>query len=186
MDSEDVVRALIRERAELLGYAWAIVRDHHLADDVFQEVAVLAMRRAAEIRDVGHLMRWSRKAARFKALEALRDPARRRAVPLDEDVLGMLEADWPDADSRHAGDEVDHLRTCLGWLAKRARQVVHLRYVEGKSGGEVAALLNVEVRSVYVMLSRVHGALRECMERRRRRLATDAAAGGTHGGDTGR
>src|SRR5688500_7828983 len=134
MDAQDVVRALIRERAKLLGYAWAIVRDHHLADDVFQDVTVLAIQRAAEIRDAGHLLLWSRRAARFKALEALRAAARspgRRVVPLDDDVLEMLEADWADVDSLATGEEVDRLRACMEWLAGRARRVLHLRYVEG-------------------------------------------------------
>src|SRR5687767_1087752 len=109
MDSDGVVRTLIRERAKLLGYAWAIVRDHHLADDVFQDVTVLAIQRASEIRDADHLLRWLRRAARFKALEALRAAARnpaRRIVPLDDDVLEMLEADWADADSLATNEEV--------------------------------------------------------------------------------
>jgi RNA polymerase sigma-70 factor, ECF subfamily len=93
MDANNLVRALIRDRAGLLGYIWAIVRDTHLADDVFQDVTVLAMERAAEIKDESHLLLWARRAARFKSLEALRKRTR-QTIPLDEDVLELLEAEW--------------------------------------------------------------------------------------------
>ena len=43
MKPDALVRVLIRDRAKLLGYIWAILRDHHLADDVFQDVTVLAI-----------------------------------------------------------------------------------------------------------------------------------------------
>jgi DNA-directed RNA polymerase specialized sigma24 family protein len=72
MKPDSVVRVLIRDRAKLLGYIWAILRDSHLADDVFQDVTVLALEHAAEFNDDGHLLLWCRKAARFKALEILR------------------------------------------------------------------------------------------------------------------
>ena len=56
MDSNAVIRGLIRERAKLLAYVWAIVRNHHMAEDIFQDVTVLAMERAGEIKDEGHLL----------------------------------------------------------------------------------------------------------------------------------
>ena len=166
MEPNLAVQALIRDRARLLGYLWAIVRDHHLADDLFQEVAVLAMERAAEINGEDHLLLWARKAARFKALEALRRKAF-RMMSLDEDVLDALEAEW-DRVNRPAGDEeADHLRFCMEQLLPRARTIVHLRFTEGLSGARVAEILNLKVASVYVSLARIYRALADCIRRRR-------------------
>jgi DNA-directed RNA polymerase specialized sigma24 family protein len=92
MEPNDAVRALIRDRAKLLGYIWAIVRDHHLADDLFQDVTVLAIERARDIQDEAHLLLWSRKTARYKALEVMRSKAF-RMMSLDADVLELLEVD---------------------------------------------------------------------------------------------
>ena len=40
-----IVRVLLAERAKLLAYIWVIVRDAHLVEDVFQEVAALAVQK---------------------------------------------------------------------------------------------------------------------------------------------
>jgi RNA polymerase sigma-70 factor (ECF subfamily) len=154
----------------LLGFVTAIVRDPHLADDVFQDVTLLAMRRAGRIRDLEHLLLWARKAARYKALEVLRARGR-GCLPLDEDVLDALEAEWdaagPDPRTDGADEQVDDLRACVQRLSPRARRILHLRYGEGLSGSQLAETLAIGVASVYVALSRIHRALRECVARRR-------------------
>ena len=166
MDSNAVVRALIRDRARLLGYVWAIARDPHLADDVFQDVTVLAMDRAADIADEKHLALWARRAARFKTLEALRRRAR-HPVGLDDDVTELLAAEWGGADPADTGEDVEHLRACVARLSPHARTILSLRYVEGVSGARVAELMDVKVQSVYVALARIHRALGDCIRRRR-------------------
>ena len=153
----------------MLGYLTAIVRDPHLADDLFQDVALLAMQRAGRIRDVGHLLLWARKTARFKAMEALR--ARGGGwVCLDDDVLDALEEDWDAAgshsDGNNADEQIHDLRLCMQRLSARARRILHLRYGEGLTGPELADTLTIGVASVYVALSRIHKALRDCMARR--------------------
>jgi RNA polymerase sigma-70 factor (ECF subfamily) len=166
MEPNGAVRALIRDRARLLGYIWSIVRDHHVADDLFQDVTVLAIERAAEIKDEGHLLLWARKAARYKALETLRSKAL-RMILLDEDVLDMLEANWEAKDCLSINDEADHLRDCVEQLTPRAKQIVHLRYTEGLTGTQVAEIVKLKVGSVYVSLARIYRALAECIRLRR-------------------
>src|SRR4051794_21632754 len=45
IDQESLVIVLLRDRVKLLAYITAIVRDNHLAEDIFQEVALLAVRK---------------------------------------------------------------------------------------------------------------------------------------------
>jgi RNA polymerase sigma-70 factor (ECF subfamily) len=165
MDSNGIVRLLFRDRARLLGYVWAIVRDNHLADDVFQDVTVLAMERAAEINDEHHLSLWARRAARLKALEALRKRA--RTVPLDDDVMDLLAAEWDGDDACAIGEDVEHLRACIARLSPHAQTILGLRYVEEVNGARVAEVMQVKVQSVYVALARIHRALGDCIRRRR-------------------
>jgi RNA polymerase sigma-70 factor len=160
MDSNSVVRLLIADRARLLGYVWSIVHDPHLADDVFQDVTVLAIEKAGEIADETHLKRWARKAARFKALEGLRK-RKPQIIPLDEDVMELLEAEWEAGAA--SSDEVDHLRACLDRLSPHARTLLSLRYAQGLSGARVAEALHIKVQSVYVALARVHRILGDCI-----------------------
>jgi RNA polymerase sigma-70 factor (ECF subfamily) len=168
MDKASVVRTLIRDRAKLLGFIWVMVRDHHAADDLFQDVTVLALEHCDEINDEHHLSVWCRKAARLKALEAVRR-RQRKPAPLDDDLLQMIEDDWGAVDSITSRPEVDYLRGCVERLSPRARRVLHLRYVEGLSGARLAshADVGIEVKSLYVALSRIHRALHECITRKR-------------------
>src|SRR6187200_2651152 len=151
MKPDVLVRVLIRDRAKLLGYIWAILRDHHLADDVFQDVTVLAIERAADFNDEGHLLLWSRKTARFKALEVLRSKPY-RTMSLSEEVLDMLAQNWERADAMNTQDEAEHLKACVEQLTPRSKEILHLRYTEGLTGVQVAEAINVQVGSVYVAL----------------------------------
>src|SRR4029450_6723830 len=112
MDSGSAARALFRDRARLLGYVTAIVRDPHLADDVFQDVTLLALQRAGPIGSAKHLLLWARKTARYKAMQALRARGG-RLVALDDDVLDALEADWDEPDSQVLAEQLDDLRACI-------------------------------------------------------------------------
>jgi RNA polymerase sigma-70 factor (ECF subfamily) len=162
----EVFGTLVRRyQRELYGYLRRYLGDPHLADDVFQDVTVLAMERAADIGDEQHLMLWARRAARLKILEALRLRAR-RTVALDDNVLDLLEEEW-DGDAADSGEEIDHLRACMEKLSPHARTILGLRYGEEVSGARVAEVMQVKVQSVYVALARIHRALGDCIRQRR-------------------
>ena len=51
LDSPTIVRLLMAERSRLFAYTWVIVGDVHLAEDVFQEVSLLAVEKGSEVTD---------------------------------------------------------------------------------------------------------------------------------------
>jgi RNA polymerase sigma-70 factor (ECF subfamily) len=150
-----------------LAYAGAIVRDDHLAEDIFQEVAVIAMRKREEIRDAAHFLGWMRQTARHRALKALR--AMHRSPTMEESLLDLMDEQWAEHDATPSGELMEALRRCLEELSPYARSLVRLRYVEGLSGGRLAEAVGRELNTVYVALSRTHRALADCI---RRRVAT--------------
>jgi len=171
MDAQQIAKILIRERASVHGFIWGILRDHHWAEDVFQEVTALAIDKAAEINDEAHLLSWSRTAARLKSMEMLRK--KKKARLLDEDVLEDLEATWQNGDQRNSSDELDYLQECLKTLTPRARRVLELKFAEGGTGSQVADALSIKVHSVYVALGRIYAALEECIRSRREGAVRD-------------
>ena len=174
LDLDTTVKGLMTDRAKLIGYIAAIVRDRHLAEDLFQEVVTVAIRKCGEIDDADHLLLWARRVARNKALEARR---KRRTTPLtlDTDVLDILDARWQRLDQLDSDAELERLRSCLGKLSPRARQVVDLKFVEGLSGIEISRAVGNKVRSVYVALTRAYRDLEACI--RRHRLAEEVRHG---------
>lgn len=166
------MRLLMRERDRLFAYAWSIVRDMHLAEDVFQEVAVLAIEKHAEMREPEHLLAWSRNAIRLKALESRRRQGRQPAI-LSSGTLELLEQDWRRSHADDAGDVVDALQHCVERLAPNARRLVTLRYVEGLASGAIAEKLQRNVDTVYKAISRAHRALAECVRQQIQHATSD-------------
>ena len=161
-DHDEFVRTLLAERGTLLGFIHSLVRDRHVAEDVFQSVMVAAISKRDEIHDREHLLKWLRTAARFEALSQIR---RNVAQPagLDDSVLNQLESHWARHDAHPGSVKLDALRHCVDRLAPNARHLLRLRYEDGISGERLAAVLGKSLNTVYVTLTRIHRALAECV-----------------------
>jgi RNA polymerase sigma-70 factor (ECF subfamily) len=166
VDQEVLVRLLLSERAMLLGYIISLVRDAHLAEDVFQDVALIVLKKRDELADASGFPAWTRKIARLEALNALRR-RKKEARPLDEAVLNLLDVQWSRADG---GPTSDALRACLERLPPRSRRLVELRYRDDLSGKTLADRLAQPLNTVYVTLARIHHALSECVKGRLRHV----------------
>jgi len=165
LDQETVVRYLLRDRAKVVGYVRGIVGDAHLAEDVFQNLTVLALHKHSEVKDIEHLPHWVRHSARFEALNVLRKRGRKPLL-IDSAVVEQLDDHWAAYD-RHAGGEMmDFLKACMSELTPNARQMVELRYLQGLSSSQVAEQMQRKVESVYQALTRVRQTLAECVRRR--------------------
>ncbi|QNN25231.1 sigma-70 family RNA polymerase sigma factor [Planctomycetales bacterium ZRK34] len=164
MEQEQVVRQLLVERDKLFAYIWAIVRDDHLAEDVFQDVSLLAMKKADEIDGPDHLPHWLRATARHRALYAIRQ--RGGAPILDDNLLDQMESDWRQFDPFAADDMTDALRHCLSRLSPDARRLIEMRYRESIKPAGIAQRLGRKVTTVYVTLTRAHRSLGDCIRHR--------------------
>ena len=82
VDQKIIVRVLLRDRGKLLAYIGAIVRDAHIAEDVLQEVSMLALEKQEQILNEAAVLPWMRTAARFRSQERNREDARARLVAL--------------------------------------------------------------------------------------------------------
>jgi len=164
VEHEVLVRLLLGHRAMLLGYISSFVRDAHLAEDLFQDVSLVILKKGAELSDNAGFAPWARKIARLEVLNALR---KREKAPrsLDAAVLDLLDGQWGLGD-RAASPVADALGPCLERLSPRARQLVELRYRDDVSGKDLAAKLAQPLNTVYVALARVHRALSECIKGR--------------------
>lgn len=165
MDQEQAIRRLMDERAQLAGYIRAIVGDPHCAEDVFQEVVLVVVKKGAAGVDDERFPAWVRTVARYESLTALR--RQRNHVPFDEGLLDALDARWTTAEmAEPSRPAVEALRVCLEDLSPASRRLVAARYERSRSGEEIAAELNRPVNSVYVAFYRIHKALAACIQGR--------------------
>jgi len=158
-----IVRTLIRDRAKLLAYIWSIVHDSHLAEDVLQEVSVVAVEKRDAIDSEQALPAWLRSTARLRALHTLRQH-RRTPLTLDENVLDLLESEWTRRDAAATDRLMDALRHCLGRLSPAARQIVQMRYADALGSRQIADRLGRSLAAVYKSTTRAHAALAQCVK----------------------
>lgn len=165
LDHDTLLRFLLADRVKLIGFIRCIVRDDHLAEDVFQEVSMLVLGKSPEILDAQHFLAWVRRAARLEALSMLRRH-KARTQPLDEAVLDALEADWAKLDRQPSLDLLEAVEHCMAKLTPRARAILELRHRDGLIGPKLAEALDQPLTTVYVTLSRAHRALGDCIRNR--------------------
>ncbi|QNN21363.1 hypothetical protein HED60_03445 [Planctomycetales bacterium ZRK34] len=172
IEHNTIMRVLMRDRAKLFAYIWSIVRDVHLAEDVLQEVSLLALDKSATIDSEQALPAWLRTTARFRSLRTLENNHRLPA-PLDDRLLDQLDEQWGKSDGDSPGDLIDALRHCVAKLTPRARWMLRLRYADGMSGVDVANASGIQPDSVYKSLGRIHRTLADCIRRYDRGVVHD-------------
>jgi RNA polymerase sigma-70 factor, ECF subfamily len=164
LDSNQIVSTLFAHRGRLSAAIWLIVRDVHLAEDVFQEVAIKATSQPDQFKNASHLLSWSHVCARNAALNLLRK-LKTHQLSFDESILEELESEWANEGSI-VDQRIDALQECLGALPQESRDALTLRYAEGRTCQEVATRLGLTLDAAYQRLSRLHLALRQCVERK--------------------
>jgi RNA polymerase sigma-70 factor, ECF subfamily len=161
LEPDVVVQVLLRERMRLVACAVTVVRDTHIADDLFQQVVLSALEHRDQLENAAHVLAWALKTVRHRALDAAK---KKQLRPLSDHVLALLEADWDDVDGVGSAERVEALRNCLAKLGPPAQNLLRMKYFEGLSGPAIAKKLNRTQDAVYQSLSRLHKILRSCVE----------------------
>jgi RNA polymerase sigma-70 factor (ECF subfamily) len=155
----DALRFLYLSYADnVYGYVRAIVRDHHDAEDVTQQVFAKLMTTIVRYEPRGvPFVAWLLRMSHNAAIDAVRA---RRATPAEE-VYG------PDATTTDdAPERARSLREAIAALPEDQREVVVLRHVLGLSPVEIAERLGRTHSSVYGLHHRGRRALCAELERR--------------------
>ena len=155
----DLVHALANEQAFIQAYAYAIVRDFHLAEDVYQEVAVILAQDWEQV-PAGLPRPWLKELVRRKALEVARRA--RRHVLLADETLELLAGAF-DAAHVEDGRLREALAKCVGKLPPDIRAVVDLRYRQDLTCEHIAERIGRSVQGVYAVLKRTRTTLAECI-----------------------
>jgi RNA polymerase sigma-70 factor (ECF subfamily) len=129
------------------------LRDH--ADELVQEVWLTAVRRLASFDPArGSFAGWLRGIAAGLARNHFRRAARRRALPLPDDVAGSVESD---AARREQAEQVAR---ALAALPEHYEAVLRARYLDGASVADIAAARGQSVKATESLLTRAREAFR--------------------------
>ena len=163
---EEAFRRFLAHRTMLKSYVSAIVRDHHLAEDTLQDVAIQIAKSWGTFDPTRDFGAWARGIARRVALRNIHNE-KRVPILLSEDALeqigGMVEAAGSESEMDRRKEA---LRACLESLPERGRQLIVLRYFQGTGYAEMSRLLKRSEAALYTALSRFHEQLEHCIRKR--------------------
>src|SRR5262252_10977944 len=125
-DAARIAQLIVKHRHGLLAYLFGVLPDAHAAEDLFQEVCVVAVQKASEFQDGTNFVAWARTIARNKLREHLR---RRSGILVDDAFFEGVESAFDEV--RDPDVRKEALRRCLGDIQDRSRQMLVWRYEEG-------------------------------------------------------
>ncbi len=149
----DALRHLyVRYADNVYSYVMSIVRNHHEAEDVTQQVFAKLPDSLRRYEDRGApFLSWLVRLARNSAIDQLRS---RRAVPVAEPIAPKAAAE------EGARERRDTLRSALETLPQDQREIIVLRHVSGLAPAEIAQRLGRSESAVNGLHHRGRRALR--------------------------
>ena len=157
----DLETLVSRHQVGVWRYLRALGAPADLAEDLLQDVFLVAFRRLTDDRDAVAVAAFLRRTARHLYLRRRRDQGRR-----EELLVELADRLW----ERDCGDDgeawIQAARACVEQLDGRPRRVVELFYGEGLGRDAIAAATGMRKNGVKTLLQRVRARLRECIERR--------------------
>jgi RNA polymerase sigma-70 factor (ECF subfamily) len=164
---EIITQSILSSRLPLLAYIYSVTRDYHLAEDVYQELFVKAVGRADSFDSTDHMLKWFRVSARNRSIDLIRR-TKGSYVGLSEETLEALEDEWLKHTKDLEAERSEALEKCLQSLTPRSRTIVKMQYFENRSSKEIAEFIGGKVESAYQAITRIHKALKDCIDRHMR------------------
>ena len=162
-EQEVFLSQFLRCEADLRALVGAVVRDVHVREDVFQEIALTLWRQFSRYDPSRPFGAWARGVAAKKLLERCSGDRRLPLVLSPDAILELAEA--ADRSESRLAPGFEALEHCLGKLPEKSRHLLTLRYGQSQPLAAIAAEIRATQAAVYQALSRLRRRLRECMQR---------------------
>ncbi|MBL6766066.1 MAG: sigma-70 family RNA polymerase sigma factor [Verrucomicrobiae bacterium] len=159
---EAFVECFARHEADLRTFVRSLLPTWHDADEVLQQVALVAWRKFDQFDQSTNFIKWACVIARFEALAYRRKMARDRLVFSEELMAQLAEEAAEETEDRRAENAA--LEACLKKLPADLREFVTLAYTPGTSTKELAERAGVKPGSFYMRLNRIRKTLLDCVE----------------------
>ncbi|MEE8105740.1 MAG: sigma-70 family RNA polymerase sigma factor [Planctomycetota bacterium] len=143
-----------------------VVGDADEASDILQDVFVLLFRKIHKFRARSTFASWVYRITVNLSLDRLRQRKRNPLLGMAGSALDSLQDDMGRGAPEHGAalqDLEEHVQAALDDLSPRLRIVIVLRYLEGLSYQDIAAILSCSLGTVKSRLNRAHAILRRTL-----------------------
>lgn len=160
--SEDALELVVRQHARLVyRIAYAVLRNHHDAEDVTQETFVRVLRWRKNLDRVRDLKAWLARIAWRIAIDRVK---KKPTVPLNEveDGGDYAKASSGDAEQSLLSSEMsDLMRRMIAGLPGQLREVIVLSTIQELSPAEIGEVLEISEAAVRSRLFRAREILKQ-------------------------
>ena len=170
-ESEAFVAEVRQHHAGVRAFVRSLGVDPLWVDDIAQEAFIVAYQRLDEFDSDRDFGAWVRGIARNLVINERRKSARRKRILSDNltDVL-LRTSSVPEEVEEGLSDsgeaKLEALRTCLGTVPSKSRDLMRARYEENASAVEIAKQKGMKAATVRKNLERIRTNLKKCMEQR--------------------
>ena len=158
---ESFRRQWIRWEPCIYGYIRSLVFCRADAEDLLQDVAEILWRKIDQFKEGTRFDQWAYSVARNVVLN-YQKKAKRRRVSFSEQMTRQLADEAADA-AAETRKELDALKSCVGKLPQKHRELIRRRYAPGATNRSVAAQTGRSESAISRALSRIHRALVRCV-----------------------
>jgi RNA polymerase sigma-70 factor (ECF subfamily) len=158
-DAESFSRLCEQHYPALVAIAYSQLADRSLAEDAAQEALLIAYRDIAKLKETGRFLSWLAAICRNTAIDMAKARARERHAGIED--CGPV-ADF----CHHEDDTVAVMREIIFGLDPDVKDIILLRYYNGMTYEQIAALLGVSEEAVNGKLRRARSAIRQQLQRR--------------------
>lgn len=161
MKSRHMVAAFIR----------SLVRDEHYAEDVLQKVAINAATKFEQYDRDREFAYWLIGIAKRQVAQHFREFQRDRHT-FDQTLVDQLVDAYA-----HVADELPErevaLKTCIGKLNERGREVIDLRYQQNLKPQQIAERVGTSPTAITSLLHRIRKSLEDCVGKQLAKMGGD-------------
>ena len=170
MKEETFVRNLVRHKRVLEGMLTAMVGNRHVAEDLFQEVAIVMTRKREETEEDCRFVAWGRRIGINVVRDYRKKMARRKVFALDPQALAGVAQQFEEADDAVWESRHEALRQCTRKLPARDRELLRRRYLGEEEIPQLASSLSTSRGAVDTWLYRIRKNLHQCISTRLQKL----------------
>lgn len=163
LSKDTFIKLLLKNRSTVFGYILGVTNDFHLAEDLFQEVSMIACKKADTFEQGTNFSAWMREIARLKILEHRRKAAQ-NGLPVDNELLEKMNRSFAKSESLWAYEK-EILKDCLKKLTAKVRDMIRMKYEQSMFIKEIARKIGQAAGAVQVALSRARRSLKQCIDR---------------------
>lgn len=162
----EYLQLVTRHQPAIYGYIRSLAPQADV-EDILQETNLVLWNKADTFEPGTNFKAFAFRIAHLKTLEALRSDKRRQWLVFDSDLMEQISARSSSPESLADGQQAA-LRECMKQLEPGDRELIHTRYVVGRTVRDMARDLRKTEGSLQQWFFRMRNQLRDCVERRNR------------------